>query len=162
MASLKGESMLNERSVGLLAASLSLSTALTLFGGISRADATGTTRIQHRDSDVTDYRHTRFTIDNHALSLTSPDGKAKLTIALIGCVKTGELHTCQPGGAEYRKNGAVRAVNITSGTLYFNPTGEKLPLSLSSTQVPPHGVILTIHTARGTYLSATGKIDGLK
>jgi hypothetical protein len=151
-----------KRSVGLFAGSLSLTCALALFGGISVAKATGTTRIQHSESNITDYRNTRFTIDNRALSLTSPDGRAELRITLVGCVKAGELHRCRPGGAEYRKNGAVRAVNIASGTLYFNPTGQEQPLSLSSTQVPPHGVILTIHTARGTYLSATGKIDGLK
>jgi hypothetical protein len=154
--------MLSARSVGLFAASLSLSSALACLGGISAAKATGTTRIEQANKGVTVYHHTRFTIDNRALSLTSPDGKAELTIALIGCVKAGELHRCQPGGAEYRKNGAVRAIDITSGMLYFNPTGQKQPLSLSSTQVPPHGVILTIHTARGTYLSATAKIDGLK
>jgi hypothetical protein len=135
--------------------------AFTL-SGISIARAAGTTRIQHRGGDITEYRHVRVTIGHRALRLTSTDGKGVLAIAIVGCVKTGELHRCQPGGAEYRRNGEVRALDIISGTLYFNLTDQNQALPLSSTQVPPHGVILALRTVHDTYLSATAKIDGFK
>jgi hypothetical protein len=126
------------------------------------AQATGTARIQHLNGDINNYRNVRVTIGHHVLRLTSIDGKGVLAISIIGCVKTGELHRCQPGGAEYRQNGEVRALDITAGTLYFNLTDHEQALPLSSTQVPPRGVILALRTARDTYLSATAKIDGFK
>jgi len=147
--------------IGTLATSIPLVFAFT-FSGISIGQAAGTTRIQHRDGDSSEYRNVRVTIDHYALRLTSTDGKGVLAIAIVGCVKMGELHRCQPGGAEYRRNGEVRALDITSGTLYFNPTDVKQALPLSSTQVPPHGVILALRTVHDTYLSATAKIDGFK
>jgi hypothetical protein len=126
------------------------------------AGATGTTRVTQKDGKVQEYPGTRFTVAGHALTLVSPDGKGALRIAIVNCVKTGEIHRCEPGGAEYLENGQIRALDITSGSLYFNTTGEKQTMSYSSTQIPPYGVIMTVQTAKGTFISATASIDGLK
>jgi hypothetical protein len=153
--------LLYKRFAAHLAVTVTVASSL-VFGGGSVANATGMTRIQHPDGDITTYDHVRFTFVHHSLRLTSADGKGVLAIALTSCVKDGEIHVCRPGGVTYRQNGDVRAVDLTDGTLYFNPTAEKRALPLSSTQVPAYGVILTLHTAHDTYLSATAAIDGLK
>ncbi len=152
---------MKKRFVAQLVVTATVASAL-VFGGGSAAHATGMTRIQHPDGDVTNYEHVRFTFVHHSLRLTSADGKGVLAIALTACVKDGEIHICRPGGVTYRQNGDVRAVDVTDGTLYFNATAEKHALPHSSTQVPAYGVILALHTAHDTYLSATAAIDGLK
>jgi hypothetical protein len=127
----------------------------------SEARATGTVFVQHIPGDRTEYTGVRFTIGKYTLKLTSPDGKGVLAISIVGCEKTGSVHRCLPGGAEYRENGVVRALNITGGTLYFNMTKQKQQLALSSTDVPAGGVVFALHTAHNTFVSASAKIEGL-
>jgi hypothetical protein len=144
------------------AARLALAGFVAIAATAPAARANGTTHILSRDGSVRDYARVRFALANHALHLTSSDGKGSLAISLVDCVKLGDLHRCRPGGAEYRENGEARALRIADGTLYFNPTPEKHALSNSSTDVPPYGVIMTVHTARGTYISATARLDGMQ
>ncbi len=145
-----------------LAVRVSLAGAIAISMSVSSAEAAGTMRIQRRDGSVSNYANIGFRIARHTLRVISADRQGVLTIALVGCVKVGELHRCEPGGAEYRQNGEVRALAVTGGTLYFNATHAEQHLSGSSMGVPPRGVILAFHTARETYFSGIARIDGLK
>ncbi|HMD02485.1 MAG TPA: hypothetical protein VKG44_05910 [Candidatus Baltobacteraceae bacterium] len=141
---------------------VTLCCAVAFLAATANADAHGTTRVQLKDGKVTYYSEVRFTVAGRALTLSSPDGKGSLRIAIVNCVQTGQLHRCEPGGAEYRQNGEVRGLEITSGTLYFNTTGQLQTLTHSSMQIPPYGVMLAFHTAHGTYVTSTASLDGLK
>jgi hypothetical protein len=145
----------------LLAASIPFIVALAVSASTSEAQASGTVFVQHVPGNRVEYTDVPFTIGKHTLKVTSPDGKGVLAISIIGCEKAGNVHRCLPGGAEYRENGAVRALNITGGTLYFNMTKQTQQLALSTTHVPAGGVVFALHTAHNTYISASAKIDGL-
>jgi hypothetical protein len=51
---------------------------------------------------------------------------------------------------------------LQSGTVWLNPTRTEQPLSYSSTQLAPHGVLMSIHTKAGTYVSLTGTVDEIQ
>ena len=123
------------------------------------AHARGTARIQQRDGTVKYYHDVLIRIRNEALALTSSDGKGTLVIGKAACLKVGELVECIPYEATLMQNGESHRVMLKSGTAWFNPTTSKQTLSYSSTQIPPHGVILSVQTKAGTYLSLTGTVD---
>jgi len=147
--------------IHFLAASIPLVVALAVCASTSQARASGTVFVQHIPGDRVEYADVPFTIGKHTLKVTSPDGRGVLAISIIGCEKAGNVHRCLPGGAEYRENGAVRALNLSGGTLYFNMTKQKQQLALSTMDVPAGGVVFALHTAHNTYISGSAKIDGL-
>lgn len=134
---------------------------LAVGTAVSDARASGTVFVQNSPGYRTAYAGVGYTIGKYTLRLTSSDGKGVLAISLIDCEKAGNVHRCLPGGAEYRENGAVRALNLSGGTLYFNMTKQKQQLALSTMEVPAGGVVFALHTAHNTYISGSAKIDGL-
>ena len=52
-----------------------------------------------------------------------------------------------------------RHVPLASGTVYINPSQTAQPLTHSSAQLPARGVLLSIKTKAGTYVSLTGRVD---
>jgi hypothetical protein len=48
------------------------------------------------------------------------------------------------------------------GTVWLNPSATTQQLTYSSTQLPPRGVLLSIQTKAGTYVSVTGIIDRIQ
>jgi hypothetical protein len=147
--------------IHLRAASIAFGVMLAVCAPASQARASGTVVVQHTPGERTQYSRVHFSIGKYTLKITSPDGKGVLVISLIGCEKAGNVHRCLPGGAEYRENGAARALNITGGTLYFNMTKHEQHLALSSTQVAAGGVVFAFHTAHNTFVSGSATIDGL-
>ncbi len=145
----------------LRAAWIPLVIALAVGASASQARASGTVFVQHGPGDRTEYTGVHFSIGKYTLKITSPDRKGVLVISIVGCEKQGDVHRCLPGGAEYRANGAIRAINITGGTLYFNMTKQEQHLALSSTQVAARGVVFAFHTAHNTFVSGSATIDGL-
>ena len=51
---------------------------------------------------------------------------------------------------------------LKSGTVWVNPSSTTQQLTLSSTQLPPRGVLLSIQTKAGTYVSLTGVVDRIQ
>jgi len=67
--------------------------------------------------------------------------------------------TCLPTGGTLVQNGAVNPIGFKTGTIFLNLTDATQPLALSSTQVPPHSILLSLQTKRGTYINLNGSID---
>ncbi len=141
---------------------------LTLLGAgylavvSSRAGASGTARIQQRDGSLKIYTNVRISIDQQSMTLTSSDKKGTIYIGKAACTKVGELVRCFPYDATLDQGGKVTHIALQSGTVWANPTTTKLQLPQSSTQLPPHGVILSMRTKAGTYMSLTGTADEIK
>jgi hypothetical protein len=141
---------------------------LTLLGAgylavtCSPAGASGTARIQQRNGSVKIYTNVRIKIDQQSMSLTSSDGKGTVYIGKAACTKLDELVRCFPYDATLDQGGKMTHIALQSGTVWLNPTSTKLPLPNSSTQLPPHGVMLSMQTKAGTYVSLTGTVDEIK
>ena len=137
--------------------------ALCLFGVLAAsgipADATGTVRIQHPDGSVSTYQNVRITIFNESMAITSSDGQGTVVLGKAACTKTGDLVECLPWDATLFQNGTKVHIGLKSGTVWLNPTTTDQQLSHSSTQIPPHGVLLSVQTKRGTYVTLTGTVD---
>jgi hypothetical protein len=133
--------------------------ALTLALIPVAAYAHGTARIQQPNGDVKYYHDVLIRIRNEALALTSSDGKGTLVIGKAACLKVEELVKCIPYEATLLQNGESHRVRLSSGTVWFNPTTAKQTLAYSSTQIPAHGVIVSVQTQAGTYVSLTGTVD---
>ena len=139
--------------VALLCASVAVATP---------AGATGTAQIQQPNGSVKTYPKVRILIDSQSMTLVSADGAGTLYIGKAACTKEGELIRCFPYDATYDHNGTRMHIVLQKGTVWLNPTTSKVPLPQSSTQLAPHGVMLSMHTKAGTYMSLTGTVDQIK
>ena len=141
---------------------IALGAALGLFVVASAPSlAKGTIRIQHSNGDTNVYQNVGITVVHRTLRITSADGKGTLIVSQAACSYAGKLERCSPERVTLEQGGATKPINISSGTIYVNPTDDTQTLSLSSTQLPPHGILLIIRTKIDTYISMSGQIDGL-
>ncbi|HXM06243.1 MAG TPA: hypothetical protein VN936_02205 [Candidatus Acidoferrum sp.] len=123
------------------------------------AGATGTARIVHPDGSQKTYADVRIAVRDQAMWITSHDGRGTLVFGKAACTKVDALLECLPYDATLFQNGEKRHIPLRSGTVWMNPTKINQPLTHSSTQVPPHGVLLAVETKTGTYVTLTGVID---
>jgi hypothetical protein len=140
------------RLFGLLAA---LTLALT-----APALATGTLRIQQHDGTVKTYSGVIMKVANKTLTLTSADKVSTVAISGADCAPDGSLVRCTGGGFSLRQDGQKHIVPFRSATFYFNPTGDDQQLPLSTTKIGARSVIFAVQTAKGTYITGDGKLDG--
>jgi hypothetical protein len=138
--------------------------ALALLVGLvgfqnGTAGATGTARIVHRDGSQKTYADVRIAVRDQAMWITSHDGKGTIVFGKAACTKVDALLECLPYDATLFQNGETRHSALRSGTVWINPTRTNQPLTHSSTQVQPHGVLLAVETKTGTYVTLTGVID---
>ncbi len=142
-----------------------LSLALAIAVGTSAygpAGATGTARIQQRDGATKTYTNVRIDVTTESMSITSSDGQGMLVFGKAACTKVGELLRCLPYDATLHQRGQSSHIPLKSGTVWVNPSGTSQQLSHSSMQLPPHGVLLSIQSKAGTYISLTGVIDRIQ
>ncbi len=141
--------------------SLAIATLVAMFSAFEAAGAgaTGTVVIQQIDGSIKTYDDVVIRIRNDELALTSSDGQGTLVIGKAACMKVGELVKCLPYDATLYQNGGKHHVTLKSGTVWLNPTMTKQPLSLTSAQLAPHGVLMSVTTKTGTYVSLTGTVD---
>ena len=137
-------------------------TMAALLVGRDPASALGTVRIQKSDGSVKTYTNVRIAIRDKSMSLTSSDGKGTLVIGKAACTKIGVLVRCLPYEATLQQFGRSATIGLKSGTAWLNPEDSPQQLSYSSTQLPPHGVMLAVQTERGTYVTLTGTVDSIK
>jgi len=128
----------------------------------SVAFATGTARVQQSDGSVKTYKNVRISVAEQHLSITSSDGKGTLVINRAACYVVGKLMRCLPSSAVLNQNGSTLPIAIEYGSAWFNPSSENQQLPHSSTQLPPHGVLLSLQTKRGTYVTLDGIVDEKK
>ncbi|HZV76146.1 MAG TPA: hypothetical protein VFF63_00145 [Candidatus Babeliales bacterium] len=135
----------------------------TAFGlAIGPARAAGTVVIAHPDGTTSTYTTVHIIVWNESLAVSSADGKGTVVFGKAACTKIGELVECLPYDATLFQNGQKTRIPLRSGTVWLNPTTTAQPLSHSSAQIPPRGVLLAVKTKRGTEVTLTGTVDEVK
>lgn len=107
------------------------------------------------------YKDVSIKVVHQTLRVTSADGEATFVINHAACAYDGYLERCTPIKMSLERDGTTRSIDFTGGTIYVNPTRSTQQLAHSSTQLPPHGILFSIRTKIGTFVSLSGQIDGL-
>jgi len=141
--------------------------ASALFVGVFVASTTpacalGTLRVQQHDGSVKVYNHVAVRVRGTDMRLISSDGKGEIVIGKAGCTQVGALLRCVPYDATLDQVGYSLQMPIRSGTIWLNPTAATHPMTNSSTSLQPHGILISMYTNAGTYISATGTYDELQ
>lgn len=123
------------------------------------ARASGTVTVRQTDGQTKVYHDVVIKVIHGALYMTSADGKGTLIIHRAACSYQGALMVCYATSATLVQAGQTTPLDFKSGMLYVNSTDEPVPLMLSSQKVPPHSIVLSVSTKRGTYISLSGRID---
>jgi hypothetical protein len=126
------------------------------------AGALGTARIQQADGTVKNYSNVYIRIANKSMSVTSADRKGTIILQDAACSIINGLMRCYPYAGTLKQNGKSRAFSLEYGTVWLNASDTTHKLPKSSTQLPPRGVMLSLKTKKGTYVSLTGTIDEMK
>jgi hypothetical protein len=146
-----------------LVIALSLGCALGAMIAAAPAGAAGTLRVQQSDGKVNIYPDVVIRLISHkAMTITSADGKGVVKIDQAACSYAGQLRSCLLYHMEWIQSGQLHPIDLVRGTIYVNLTAQKQQLPLSSTQLPPNGVLLAFLTKKGTDVSMTGTIDEVK
>jgi hypothetical protein len=125
----------------------------------SVASAKGTVRVQKSDGSNQVYSNVTLRIVDQTLRITTEDGKGTLVIKRAACSYQGEIMVCLPYELALEQGGQEQPLDFSRGTLYYNGTDTKQQMSLSSTEVPPNGVIGLLITKKGTIIAISGVID---
>lgn len=133
-----------------------------MFVAQNAAGATAVVRVQQSDGTTQVYRDVHATLTGTTLWLRSPDRKDRLQILSSACSFPHELQRCLPFQVFLHKADHTHQIAITHGVFYVNLTSEPHHLLHSSETVAPHSVVVFLHTTRGTYVSASGKLDVVK
>ncbi|HLY01508.1 MAG TPA: hypothetical protein VKR56_03325 [Candidatus Cybelea sp.] len=141
----------------LAAALLTLVTSFVL--GLAPAAATGTATVRQSDGHVDVYQNVQLKVIHNALFVTTADGEGTLVIYRAACSYQGDLMVCFVTSATLVQAGKTSPLDFKRGTAYVNETDVPQPLALSTTKVPPHSIVLTFTTVRGTYVGITGRFD---
>jgi hypothetical protein len=136
-------------------------TLLVFLGILAPALATGTLRKQDSDGDVTVYDNVSVKVVHRTLRITSADGKGTLVINQAACSYVGQIQRCYPLKVSLEQGGATKPLDLKNGTIYVNTTESTQQMPFSSQQLPPNGVLLSLVTKIGTYVTMTGKVDGI-
>jgi hypothetical protein len=130
-----------------------------LLAASSASYAKGTIRVQQSNGSVQVYHDVTIRIAQKALRVTTADGKGTLIIDKAACSFVGELQVCLPYSIKLDQHGSVNPLDFERGTVYVNLTDAKQQLPLSSTQLPPQGILLSLRTRIGTIVNLSGVID---
>lgn len=133
--------------------------AMLFFGTLGPALASGTLRSQESDGTVRTYDNVSIKVVNHTLRITTHDGKGTLVVSQAACSYVGEIKRCYPTKITLEQGGAMKPIDLKNGTIYVNTTDQPQPLQFTSHQLPPGGILFSIKTDIGTYVTVTGKVD---
>jgi len=123
------------------------------------ASATGTINIHRTTGSANTYKDVEIKVFSGSLFLTSDDGDGTIVITRAACSYQGQILVCFPTAAALVQDGESSALNLKSGTLYFNSTKDAQPLSRSSAKLPANSIMATLTLKDGTSINATGRID---
>jgi hypothetical protein len=132
--------------------------ALILAMGAA-ASAMGTVNIHHIDGTASSYPGVRVAIVGKTLRLRSPDHQGTLIVERAACSHQDAILMCLPTSVMLRQHGASRPIPIASGTIYFNFTGQRQPLTYSTQHLRSHGILLSLRTERGTLINLDGTVE---
>jgi len=125
----------------------------------SVARASGTVTIQQAGGHTDVYNDVVIKVIHGALFMTSADGKGTLIIQRAACAYQGQLLVCFATGATLVQAGKTSPLDFQKGTLYVNSTDDPQQMLLTTTKVPPHSIVFSFTTSRGTYVNLSGRID---
>jgi hypothetical protein len=123
------------------------------------ASATGWIRIQQHDNTTQKYDHVMLALSKHGLTFISAD---KVTTAVIHggeCSDEGQVKHCTAKSMTLVQDGVTREIPVDHATFYFNLTEQDQNLPLSTLKLAPHSVVFSMKTAKGTYVTGSGKLD---
>lgn len=124
------------------------------------AQAKGTVRVQQPDGAVQTYDNVTFRVVNKTLRIETADKVGTLVITDAACSLNDKILMCLPYAMVLHQGGQKRPLDFHSGTVYFNKSSsDKQQLKLSSTQLPPNGVLGVLKSTRGTYVTFSGTLD---
>jgi hypothetical protein len=126
----------------------------------SAADAKGTVRVQQSDGSTQVYSNVSLRLVQKTFRMTTEDGKGTLIVTKAACSFVGDLMRCLPDQLVLDQGGSEQPLDFQNGTFYYNNTSTKQQLPLSSTQVPPNGVLGLLVTKKGTIIAINGVVDG--
>lgn len=121
------------------------------------AQANGTMRVQQADGSVQLYDVT-LAVSGRQLLITTSNKKGTLIVDEAACSFDSRVMTCIPERVRLRQNGTV-PLDFERGTVYFNKTNATQQLKYSSTQLPPNGVLGSMKSPKGTYVTWSGTLD---
>ena len=121
--------------------------------------AMGTVTIVHANGETNAYRDVEIKVIRGALYVTSADAKGTFVIHDAACSYRGKLMVCLLTSATLIQSNETTPLDFKSGTCYLNLTDDYLPLDLSTAKVPPHSILLTFTTDKGTWVTLNGRID---
>jgi hypothetical protein len=131
-----------------------------MLGALARpAGAAGTAMVRQHDGSKKTYTDVKIRLARQELALTTSDGLGTFVIGKAACTKAGVLVKCLPYDATLFQNGEKKRIALRSGTVWLNPTPSKQLLPFSSAQIRPHGVLVSLTSKAGTYVSLTGTVD---
>lgn len=122
------------------------------------AQAKGTMRVQQADGSVQLYNNVQLVVAGRALKITTDNNKGTLIVDDAACSYVGSVMSCIPDRVRLQQNG-TRDLDFVRGTVYINPTDATQQLKYSSTQLPPNGVLATLVSQKGTYVTLSGTLD---
>lgn len=138
-------------SLGALAAWLAITPVPSMSKG---------TMVVHRfNGNVNTYDNVGIKVLHGALFVTTEDGKGTLVIHRAACSYQGQVLVCFPTSMSLVQAGKTQPLDLKTGTIYFNSTDDAQPLTFSSAKIPPHSVLLSLSTMKGTYANMHGRID---
>jgi hypothetical protein len=123
------------------------------------AAAKGTMTIVQADGSTNTYNDVEIKVIHGALYMTSEDGKGTMVINRAACSHQGQLMVCFATHATLVQAGETSALDFQRGTVYANDTDDYQPMVMSTTKVPPHSIMLSFTTKRGTLVTLNGSID---
>lgn len=123
------------------------------------ASAKGTMTIRHFSGTSNIYKNVAIKVLHGALYVTSADGKGTVIIHRAACSYQGKLLVCFATSATLVQANTASPVDLKTGTIYLNDSDDPQPLVLSTAKIPPHSVVMSLTTKRGTYVSLNGQFD---
>jgi len=130
-----------------------------VFAASGAVDAKGTVTVQQSNGSTQTYNNVTIVIAHKTLRVTTADGVGTLVIDKAACSYVGNLQMCLPYSMTLDQGGGTHPLDFQRGTVYVNLTDSKQPLSNSSMQLPPQGILLSLTTKVGTIVNMTGTID---
>lgn len=123
------------------------------------ASAIGTMNIHRIGVGPHAYNDIEIKVFSGSLFLTSDDGAGTLVVTRAACSYQGKIMVCFPKSAALVQHGESNALDLKSGTIYFNDTDDAQTMMFSSQKVPADSVMLAITLRDGTFIDARGRID---
>ncbi|MBV8639316.1 MAG: hypothetical protein JO322_14650 [Candidatus Eremiobacteraeota bacterium] len=134
--------------------------ALTVSVSPMLAQAKGVVRVQQANGSTQTYEGVTFRVSGRKMFIQTNDKAGTLIINDAACsLRDNKILTCLPYAMSLQQGGQTRALDFQHGTIYYNKSDTKQTLSLSSTQLPPNGVLGSLRSSRGTYVNFSGTLD---